>query len=131
MNFVLTVTAVALFAAPILHAQAPAPAPQPTPPVAPATPATPAQPVPSAPAGAAPAPGTAPAPAKLKPLSSTEANAVNRILESMHFHIAMAKLALNQKDDKGLSDNGRKSHKELSDLFTPLANYAVSRDVKN
>lgn len=113
---ILAFTAAALLITPVLQAQAPAPG---------AAPATPAP-------GAATTPGaTTATPAKPKSLSSGETKAVTNILEALQFHIRMSESAKWKKDDQDLAAFGQKSHKDLTEQFTPLVNYAMNHGVDN
>lgn len=114
---ILAFTAAALLAAPALQAQAPAPG---------AAPATPA------PGAATPHGATTATPAaKPKSLSSGETKAVTNILEALQFHIRMSESAKWKKDDQDLAAFGQKSHKDLTEQFTPLVNYAMNHGVDN
>lgn len=112
---ILAITAAVLIAAPTLRAQAPA------------APATGAATPPATPG----APATAPA-AKAKPLSSGEAKGITDLLEAMHFHIRMGEVAKHKdKEDKDVVAFGNKSHKEMTEQYTPLVNLAMLRQMDN
>ena len=75
-------------------------------------------------------PGAAATSAKPKPLSMNETKAVGDILQAMHFHIQMGEVGKYNKD-KQVSEFAQKAHKEMTEQFTPLVNYAMNNGVEN
>jgi hypothetical protein len=119
---IIAITAASLLASPLLHAQTPAPGQAPAQPAATTTPA---------PGGTPPAAGGTSA-AAAKPLSAVEVKSLTDLLGAMQFHLKMGEIGRGKiKEDKALVDFATKAHKEMTDLYTPLVNYAMNHKVDN